>query len=215
MFGKNGEMISPGEFIPIAEETNMIQDLSWIVVEKVCAFISTHPKLPIDCISVNFSEQQFLEDDVIERFNGLVNKYNIDPSMIRIEITESIITYHPETTREVMDKFIEQGVFFSMDDFGVKYSNFSNMLTLPFKAIKLDKTLVDKLFGTEREIQFIWSIIKMLIEAGYIVVAEGIEDPYTSKKLKSMGVHFIQGFFYSRPLPEKDFVNFLSNSGGK
>jgi diguanylate cyclase (GGDEF)-like protein len=207
---QNGDMIMPGEFIPVAERTGMIGDISWIVTEKVCAFLAEHPDLPLDSISVNLSRQQFMDKDLEQRLLGLIQQYNIAPSRLKIEVTEGTIARNPQRTEQIMAELVGKGIGFYLDDFGVGYSNFSAVMRLPFETIKLDKSLTDKILSTERAHQFVSAMVRMFVDGGYAVVAEGAEDSRTVEELKKLGVDRIQGFYYAKPMEEKAFCELLT-----
>lgn len=207
---EHGNMIYPNEFIPIAEATGMICDISWIVVEKVCAFLAGHRDLPLKAVTINMSMQQFLEEHMEEKLLAYLDKYGIPHQMIRIEITERIVAENPERTKAILDSLIESGIRFYLDDFGVGYSNFSTVLSMPFDTIKVDKTLTDKLACTGQDRMIVDSVIQMLANTDYDIVAEGAETAEVVEALKQLGVNRIQGFYYSRPLPEAQYLEFLS-----
>lgn len=207
LFDGSGKPISPDEFIPIAEESGMIREISWIIVEKVCAFISAHPELGLKAVSINMSIQQFMEEHMAEKLNEIIKRHGLDPQILKIEITERVITEKPERVKQIMEKLIAMGIGFYLDDFGVGYSNFSSVLSLPFDTIKLDKSLTDKLTSTEKERGIVRSMVGMF-GGTYSIVAEGAETEKTVEELKKIGVDRIQGFYYSRPLAEADFLHF-------
>lgn len=205
---KDGEMIYPGEFIPIAEETGMILEISWIIVEKVCAFLAQHRELCLKAVSVNMSLQQFMEEGMVDRLDGIIRKCRIPHGLIKIEITERIISKNIEKVREIMENLKEKGIGFYLDDFGVGYSNFASVLSLPFDTIKLDKSLTDNVTESGKKKEIVQSIVGMFVN-DYSIVAEGAETAETVEELKHLGVDRIQGYYYSKPLPEADFLEFL------
>lgn len=210
---RDGKKISPGEFIPIAEETGMILEISWIILEKVCAFLSEHRNTGLKAISVNMSLQQFMEDGMEERLDAIIQRYQVPRGVLKIEITERIITSNTDKVREIMEKLMKKGIGFYLDDFGVGYSNFASVLSLPFDTIKLDKSLTDNVTAPGKKRDFVESIIEMFRD-DYSIVAEGAETEETVEALKKLHVDRIQGYYYSRPLPETAFLEFLRKKKG-
>lgn len=213
LFDKDGVMISPGEFIPIAEESGMILEISWIIVEKVCAFLAEHRDIGLKAISVNMSLQQFMDEGMVERLDGIIQKYQIPHGMLKIEITERIISKNIDRVRRIMEGLMKKGIGFYLDDFGVGYSNFASVMSLPFDTIKLDKSLTDNVTENGKRREFVESIVGMFVD-DYSIVAEGAETEETVEALKKLRVNRIQGYYYSRPLPEKAFLEFLENKKG-
>lgn len=209
MLDKNGNLVPPNEFIPLGETTGLIKEISWIILEKVCSFMAAYPGLGIKGITLNMSMQQFMDDDMEVILERILQKYSISYRVLKIEITERIISENPKKAKKIMESLTQKGVCFYLDDFGTGYSNFAGVLSLPFETVKLDKSLTDKVLGTEKERQIVRSIVEMFIKAGYNIVAEGAETKEVVDELKRLGVHRIQGYYYSRPLPETEFLEFM------
>lgn len=212
---QNGEMIYPGEFIPIAEATGMIREITWIIVEKVCMLLSAHPEIPLKAVSINMPIQQFMEEHMPEKLLRILDRYGVDHNRICIEITERIVSENPEKTRNILESLIEKGIRFYLDDFGVGYSNFSTILSMPFDTIKIDKTLIDKLMSDGKERMITDSVIGMLTKTDYNLVAEGAETAEVVEELKKLQVDRIQGYYYSRPLPEEKYLAFMQQNNKK
>jgi predicted signal transduction protein with EAL and GGDEF domain len=206
----SGEMISPGEFIPIAEETGTICEISWVIAEKVCKFLAENKTLSLEAVSINLSVQQFLQPDMENRLLALLDKYGIEPKQIKIEITERILSDNPQRSGEIIRRLAGKGIGFYLDDFGVGYSNIASVLSLPLETIKLDKSLTDMLLESDKDHRFISAIVEMFRQANYTVIAEGAEDGETVLELGRLGVDKIQGYYYSKPLPEEQFCSFMS-----
>lgn len=209
LFAEDGSFISPGEFIPIAEEYNLNDEITWLVLQKSMKFLAKYPELPLETISVNMSVQQmndeYLKDKVAiaqEKFGELLYK-------LRIEITESVITQNPEVVGNIMRYITQEGAGFYLDDFGVGFSNFARMLELPFQVIKLDRSMMLRIEKTQRDYNILKSLVAMLHNAGFLVVAEGLETENQVQKAMEIGVDRIQGFYYAKPMCEKDLLTFL------
>lgn len=203
---RRGGGISPGEFIPMAEENGLIDQISWIVLEKVCRFLGEHPALPLRTVSVNLTEQQVSDITLIERIETLLADCGLSGERLRIEITERTVADDFEDVREVMKRLGEKGIRFYLDDFGTGYSNLSSMLSLPFEVIKFDQSLVRMTGGSRNGRKTIELLAEIMHENGFVIVAEGIETAEQAQTVRETGVDRIQGYFYARPLPEEELL---------
>ena len=210
LFTEDGIQISPGEFIPISEEYNLSDDITWLVLQKSMRFLAKYPEIPLETISVNMSVQQmnaeYLTDKIAlaqSRFGSLLRK-------LRIEITENVITQNPQVASKIMEHIVRDGAGFYLDDFGVGFSNFARIFDLPFEIIKIDRSLMLKIEKSEKAYNILKSLISTLHNAGFKVVAEGLETENQVQKAMEIGVDRIQGFYYARPMCEKDLIEFLN-----
>ena len=206
--------IYPDEFIPIAEETGLIINLTYIILEKVCADLrniidTKDEKIPITAFSVNFPYVQFLQPDILERTLEILNKYQISPEQIKIEITERTLVEDTYTVNEVMRKMQKSGFIFELDDFGIDYSNISLFLTLPIDVIKIDRSLVLTSVVCEKNKVFFENLIMGIKALGTTIIAEGIEDKNTKEYVTNCGCDGIQGYIFSKPLPFKEFIEYI------
>lgn len=209
LFDRNQAFISPGEFIPMAEENGLIDAISWIVLEKVCRFLGEHPNLPLKTVSVNMTGQQILDPTFLGRIESNLEKYHLDGSRLRIEITERTVTEDFAEVRKVMEKLSEKGIHFYLDDFGTGYSNLSSMLSLPFEVIKFDQSLIQIMNDTEKGQKTISLLADIMHENDYCVVAEGIETAVQVESARENSLDRIQGFYYARPMGEEALVRFF------
>lgn len=211
LFSRDGAFISPGEFIPMAEDNGLIDQISWIVLEKVCRFLGSHPELPLDTASVNLTGQQILDPAFISRIEDLLADCRLDGRHLRLEITERTITEDFDEVKRVMERLAERGIRFYLDDFGTGYSNLASMLLLPFEVIKFDQSLIKIMMdGTLQGQRTIGLLAEIMHENHYKIVAEGIETEAQAQMAHETGLDRIQGFFYSRPLPEGELIKFLA-----
>lgn len=203
--------IPPDEFIPVAEANTSILKIGQFVLESVCKFIADNQldRLGIEYIEVNLSTVQCIQTDMAERIISTVKKYGIRPSQINLEITETATIYSPDIMRRNMELLKENGILFSLDDYGSGYSNINYLLNFPFSLIKLDKGIV----CSENENRKNWIVIKysieMLKEMGFLIVAEGVETEDMVRGLEEHGCQYLQGYYFSRPVPGMDFVEFI------
>ena len=209
LFTKTGEAISPAEFIPIAEENGLGDDISWLVFRKSVEFIVNHPEVPLDSISVNMSIQQMRKSYIDEKIDELAESYFKFAHKIRIEITEGVITNNPTLATKVMNDLVNSGLNFYLDDFGIGYSNFARVLDLPFEVVKIDRSLMKNIDTSAKARQVAKSMVDLLHNAGFEVLAEGIEREEQVRIAKEMGVDRIQGFYYARPMDAQSLIEFL------
>ncbi len=203
--------ISPALFIPAAERKGVILPIGDFVLEDVHRFISENDfsELGLEYIEINLSVAQCLQEELPEKLAVLGDKYGVTPDKVNLEITETtsaeIGTGIMETNLEMLSAM---GYTFSLDDFGTGYSNMQRVSRLPLKMIKLDKSLVDDM-ESEDGLSIMRNTVKMMRDIDKELVAEGVETKEHLDTLEEFGCHFIQGYYFSKPLPEEEFVEFL------
>lgn len=205
---EDGTMISPGEFIPLAEKNGLIDEISWLVLKKCCRFISEHMDMPLDSISMNMSIQQ-MDVQIFDKIIQCKRDFDFPAKKLRIEITERVITENPSMAIEVMKNLSNGGICFYLDDFGVGYSNFAGMMQLPFKAVKLDRSIMKTITESLKDFQTVKYIVKMLHNAGFVVIAEGLETKEQVELAEKLRIDRIQGFYFAKPMPEKELFKFI------
>lgn len=210
--------ISPEEFIPIAEKKGMIMELGEIVFEKVCAFARAQnlPERGIKYIEVNLSGIQCVHPDLPNQLTAIMNKYDIAPGFINLEITETALVESGEMLQENMKRLRSMGCSFSMDDFGTGYSNLSRMAEVVYDLVKLDKSLIWPCFceDNHKANAILESVIRMLSQLNVNIVAEGVETAEMADYLNNHGVTYLQGYYYSKPIGETDYLTFLNEADG-
>lgn len=203
--------VSPALFIPEAEESGAIHQIGDFVLEDVCRFISSadFEWLGLEYIEINLSVSQCIESNLPEKIQNLMEKYGVRPDQINLEITETGVDYDPETTDKNIDLLHRMGITFSLDDYGTGYSNIKRVVSLPLHIVKLDKSLVD-----EMDDKMMWSVIKntvgMLKKMKKLILVEGVEEERQYIRFAEIGCDYIQGYYFSKPLPEMDFLKFIS-----
>ncbi|WP_407397216.1 EAL domain-containing protein [Treponema sp.] len=201
--------ISPGEFIPVAESKGLIERLGQITFEKICKHIRDN-KDTVEAVSVNFSVQQMSNPRIVDTVLDTIEKYNIDPKNIIMEITESIFIENFEEIQKRMEKLAKAGIVFYLDDFGTGFSNFANVITLPFSTIKIDRSFVLMMEKNEKMYNLVKSLIQTFKNNGLKILVEGVETEAQDVIVKNAGTDYIQGFLYSRPLPDKECLELFS-----
>lgn len=207
-----GEPISPAEFIPLAEESGLINDLSWLVLEEVCRLLSGGTVSALESVSINLSMQQFLDPDLVPRLRRCLETYALSPTQLKIEITERVAAQDIGRTAAVMDQLSGMGIHFYLDDFGTGWSNLSCALDLPFQCVKLDHSLLSAYPASPRSRQLIHGLVALFHELDVAVVAEGVETQAQADALGGCGVDWLQGYHLARPMPEEALVTFLNTA---
>lgn len=205
-------LISPAIFIPAAETLGYIVPIGDSILDQVFRFISERDMdaLGLSYIEVNLSVAQCMETDLAEKIHALQQKYNIDPSRVNLEITETTFENINDITIENVDRLIRMGYSFALDDYGIGYSSIQRINHLPLKFIKIDKSMLDEIHSDNGQI-ILEQTIHMMQSIGKRLVAEGAETAEAVETLRTMHCDYIQGFYYSRPLPSSDFIAFLKD----
>ena len=197
--------ISPVEFIEVAENRGLIEKLGFVVFEKVCKFISENINI-IQAVSVNFSVYQMVNPNVVEKVLSTIRKYNLSPNRIIMEITESIFIEDFNVVKANMITLAKEGIRFYLDDFGTGYSNLANVVKLPFSTIKIDRSLVLMTEDDAKGDLFLKNILSTFKDAGFDILVEGVETMSQSETVQNDGADYIQGFLFSRAIPEKECI---------
>lgn len=202
--------MNPGQFIPLFEKNGFITRLDEYVITKVCRLLKKWKDegTSLIPISVNLSRRDFERPDLDRQIIGYASKYDVDPRYLHIEITESVFSDNPLQTAEIVRRLHESGFVIELDDFGTGYSSLMTLNELELDIIKLDMSLIQKdKPGTERNVlDFCAQLTKMMKLKS---VAEGVETLDQMKRMKEVGCDYIQGYFFSKPLPIKDFEEYL------
>lgn len=208
---KNGDLLSPGIFIPIAEDTGQILALGERVIEKVCDFLKNTNvlNLGIHYIEVNLSVIQCEKEDLAQRLISIVEKYHINPKLINLEITETASISARTTLLENMKQLIQYGFSFSLDDFGKGESNLMYVVEMPVSIVKLDYDMSKAFFSSPKAKHVVRAVVSMAHDMNLKLVAEGIETKEELERMCTEGIDYIQGYYYSKPLPMEDFLDFL------
>ncbi len=207
MTDSEDNLISPNEFIPIAEETGLVDLMVEFVLDKVCSLLGSGKIGEIKAISINLPIKQVIEEKLDERFDKILQRYRIKPGQIKIEITERDIEENGDAVLDAIKHLSKLGYRFMLDDFGIGYSNLSRALSLPFESIKLDHSLVLLLEENSKQHEIIKQhIVPMFHNIGQSVVAEGVETAEMAETVLGCNVDRIQGFYYARPMDEKELI---------
>ncbi|WP_413206786.1 putative bifunctional diguanylate cyclase/phosphodiesterase [Rhodospirillum sp. A1_3_36] len=208
-WNSEGEMVPPGRFIPIAEETGLIYDIGMWVLQEACrAHSRWMAHLGEVTVAVNISARQLKEDRFLGDFLSILEQYGIDPHHLELEVTESVIMSRIDVSAQLLGEIKAHGVRLSVDDFGTGYSSLAYLKMLPLDILKIDRAFVNDL---PQDTSIPRMIISLADQLGLRTVAEGIETQAQLDWLRENGSHMAQGFLIGRPMPEKDFVSFVND----
>ena len=212
---KDPEMgfVSPEDFIPIAEQMGVIDDIDDFVLHEVCSFL--HSGVPerfgLNSINVNLSVIQCMKPGFVGHINEIVESHGIDKDQINFEITESVAANDYSILSNVVSELKGSGFMFSMDDFGTGYSNMSSMFSLDFDIVKIDKSILWGAFESEHGRIILENSVAMIRRMGQQILVEGVETAEQLDLLQKLRVDYLQGYYFSKPLPQDDFVAFISD----
>ena len=203
-------MISPALFIPEAEKTGLIIPLGNHILESVFRFISRMDmdRLGMSYVEINLSVAQCLQQDLPATVARLQEKYGVKPCQVNFEITETMFDNLSEVMDRNLRELVRMGYSLSLDDYGIGYSNIYRLSKLPLEIIKIDKSMVDEMF-TENGQVIIRNTVRMMKDIHKELVIEGVETQEEMEALAAMSCDFIQGYYYSKPLPEDEFIRFM------
>ncbi|WP_235363945.1 MULTISPECIES: EAL domain-containing protein [Shewanella] len=204
-------LISPGEFIPLAEENGLIVEIGEVVLRKACFAAQNwrRQKLFNGRVAVNLSSQQFALPDLQQRIESILRLTQLPAANLELEITEGTVIKQPEKAIKVMMQLSKMGVSLALDDFGTGYSSLSYLKRFPIDTLKIDKAFVDDIDKSDRDLKMVDSIITIAHNMGLSVVGEGVEEASQLNILKALKCEEIQGFIYSKAVDETCFTELL------
>ncbi len=209
---KDGTVVYPNDFVPILEKYGFITELDSILWEKVCVWLrkwidAGHKPVPI---SLNVSRADIFTIDVFKFFTDLVNKYKLDPKLLKLEITESAYAENSEVIGELVSNLRESGFAVLMDDFGSGYSSLNMLSNLKVDAIKLDALFLDiKMNELSKGVHILESVINMAKVINIPIIVEGVEVKGQRDFLEELGCRYVQGYYYYKPMPVADFEKII------
>lgn len=208
---KNMGIVSPKEFIPIAENSGLIIPIGKYIIDesfKKCKELSLNTNKKFK-MAINLSEVQIRDDEIVDYISMTLKKYNLDASYIELEITESIIMKSADKNIKTLEKLKELGVTLALDDFGTGYSSLSYLRTLPIDVLKIDKSFIDGILIEEKSEYIINSIIELSHYLNLLVVAEGVETKEQLVYLEKSSCDIIQGYYFSEPIEFEDICEMI------
>ena len=193
--------ISPGVFVPIAEEAGLMPALGAFVIERAFDEAKAWPDLEV---SINLSPVQFRHVDLVDLLEGLLKKYDIDPSRIVFEVTEGVLMESSDRNRQILEHVRSMGFKIALDDFGTGYSSLRYLCDFRFDKIKIDRAFVTGIHERKRAMTIIQSVVTLGRGLGMEIVAEGVETEAEASVMRLVGVTELQGFFFSQAVPAAD-----------
>ena len=207
----NGTVLSPNAFIPVYENNGKIIELDFYVFETVVEFIAENLKAGREQvpISINASSLHASDPQTINTYINILKKYSVDPTMVEIELTETAVVSEYESVRKLFDSFQLHGIKTAMDDFGSGYSSFGMLQNYNFDIMKIDMSFVRQIETNTKTRSIIRFIIEMAHTMDIKIIAEGAETKEQVEFLRDNGCDYIQGYYFYKPMPEKEFVKLL------
>ncbi|KAA1172362.1 GGDEF domain-containing response regulator [Marinobacter salinexigens] len=206
-------LVGPDEFIPVAERSGLIVPIGYWVIEQACKRLQESGELgfPGLVFAVNLSFRQFHDRKMTETIFRIIFNANVDTSLLELELTESAMMHDPEYAQRCLRELNQLGISFALDDFGTGFSSLSNLQHLPISLVKIDKSFVQDLGHSADAEHIIRAIISLAHSLQISVVAEGVEKEGQLEFLRQQHCDEIQGYYYARPMPWNDLVQFLNN----
>ena len=201
----DGKLISPGLFIPIAEQNGRINQLGEQVLDKVCKFVaaSDMEKMGLNWINVNLSPIQFVRHDLKERLERIIGENRVAPSYIHFEVTEQSFIDEGLLFKQI-HSIQKSGFYFVLDDYGSGYSNPARLKKCPFIGVKMDMSLVWEY--AKKPDELLPNMVSTYSKLGFLITAEGVEDENMAKMMTDIGCDYLQGYYFDRPLTMDEFI---------
>ncbi len=206
--------IPPDEFIPLAERNGLIVKIGEIIFRKVCNFLRQSDLFSygVEYVEVNLSTIQCMQDNLSYMLMSIMQEYHIAPNRINFEITETAHSINDKTLVNTMNSLIKEGSSFSMDDYGTGFSTANYLIRLPLKLVKIDKSILWPAMMSEEALNVLKHTVLMLKSLEKGIVVEGVEDEVMAKMLIELGVDYLQGYHYSKPIPEIGYIEFVKQN---
>ncbi len=206
--------IPPDEFIGIAEEIGLINDIGLMVVDRVCRTLCelAEQGIVLESMAINISPIQLVQENFVDSMWGVISRYDLPPTILEFEITENVVIRSFESVKRTMSELQRYGIRFALDDFGSGYSGLNYLLMLPISSLKIDKSYINQLEASTKSRKMLAKIIELVQDFNMQVVAEGVETTMQDNILRQLNCDFIQGYLYSRPLPRTEFEKMVARS---
>ena len=208
---EDGSVVSPADFIPLAEETGLILPLGMFVLKQACLAIKElNQKNPSPLsVAVNLSPLQFKQPDLVSRILDILTETGLPASSLELEITESTMMKDLDESIKKLDRLKQEGITVSIDDFGTGYSSLYYLKILPISTLKIDRSFIRDITTDPNDAQLVETIILMAKNLNIGVVAEGVETEEQLDMLNQFGCRLVQGYYFARPMPTEDLAGYL------
>ena len=215
----DGAYISPGEFIPLAEQTGLIIELGRRALEDglrdqvrlAKTYKSVYPHQDVPFMSINVSGMQLTDLAEIDLMAGLIEESGANPADVKLEITETLLVENFDHAIEALQKLKSLGVLIAIDDFGTGYSSLSYLHQFPLDTLKIDRAFVVNMHESDNSRRIVRSIVQLALSLNMSIVAEGIEEKEQLSTLHALGSHYGQGYLMSKPLPFDDALALIKS----
>ena len=206
--------LAPTQFIPLAERTGLIRPLTDWLLDRALEQCRKWQiaGAPVH-VAVNISAKSLLDQNLPQKVHAALDRWNVDPRFLKIEITESSIMADPAHALAILAMLQSMGVRLSVDDFGTGYSSLTHLRELPIDEIKIDKSFVKQMTRSEADAAIVRTVIHLAHDLGKQVCAEGVEDEATWRMLCDLECDLAQGYWIARPMPAKELVDWLNENG--
>lgn len=209
-------LVSPGDFIPVAEETGLIVPIGWKMLFESCRqmreWLDQHPEFASARMSVNLSSRQFLQPDLVEQIKTALRQNHLSPLNLTLEITESVLMENAEIINASLLQLRAMGIRLALDDFGTGYSSLSYLHRFPIDNLKIDRSFVSRITGNGENIELVRTIITMAHNLGIEVTAEGVETVEQLNHLRDLQCEAAQGYLIARPTPAQNAGEWLQKN---
>lgn len=204
--------MTPDEFIPLAERSGLIKQLSWWVLQNALSQTVLWHEKGIDIgVAVNISPYILLDPELPEAIIGLLSSHKLPKGTLTLEITETSVLKDPDLALEILLRLADMGIIISIDDFGTGYSSLSYLRKMPASEVKIDKSFVIDMLKNDNDAVIVRATIDLAHNLGMKVVAEGVENKEIAARLKELKCDILQGYYYSRPLAVEDFSKWFAS----
>ena len=212
----DGTLVPPGLFIPVAEQSPLMMRIGHWIFDSGCAALRHLQDVSAETgngrsltMSVNLSAKQFGDPELFDRLNQALERENLDPGHLRVEITESMLLDSWDLAITFLNRCKDLGCKLAIDDFGTGYSSLSYLHKFPVDTMKLDQSFIREMFSSDASLKIVRALASLAHDLDMECIAEGIEEQMQGTALEDMGLEFVQGFFYGRPMPLKEAAEFL------
>jgi EAL domain-containing protein (putative c-di-GMP-specific phosphodiesterase class I) len=203
--------VPPDQFIPIAEQSGQINEIGDWVFYNACQQIRTWMNMGLEVmpVAINISGIQLSQKTFPDRIQTILDEFDLEPHMVEIELTETSLVNSVDKSFAILKQIREMGIGIAMDDFGTGYSSFSYLKDIPLSCLKIDKSFVFDLNKNDNVDKLVGSMVSIAHSLGLEVVAEGVEEKHQADYLVELGCEYLQGYYFSRPVPQNEIVDIL------
>ncbi len=206
--------ISPGEFIPIAEQIGVIEDITEWLVDETLQFIHANDQLLAGLtVAINISARSLTDKNFPEKILSRIHHFGVEASRLALEVTETAVIQDPGSAMTVLQTLSDAGIIVEIDDFGTGYSSMSYLSTYPAQRLKIDQSFIFDMLTCETHRTIVNASVELAHRLGMQAVAEGVENTETYRALQQMGCDYAQGYGISKPVPEAEFLEWLRGAG--